>query len=183
MEKWAVWAASPSRTMFSCDQRSLTTVRKVVHADLLDLSGRQDLGAALDRLPFLQLVESGGPPHLLPHLDDDGGGVGRVRVAVQLHHPVLGLGDLEAEGVEGEVGGEPDVAAVVRGHMGPEHIRVSLPGGAVHAVGGDDEVVRLREPGRVRRLGAEAQLDAEVAAALLQDFEEPLSAQCRETVA
>jgi hypothetical protein len=162
MEKWAVWAASPRRTTLPCHQRSLTTVRKVVHADLLDFSGR--------------------PPDLLAHLDDDGRGVGRVGVAVQLHHAVLGLGDVEAEGVEGEVGGEPDVAAAVGGEAGAERVAVGRPGGAVYAVGGDDEVVLPGQAVGVRGLGAKAQLDAEGAAAVVQDLQEPAAAEGGETV-
>ncbi|GAA3156746.1 hypothetical protein GCM10017687_88420 [Streptomyces echinatus] len=40
MEKWAVWAASPRRTTLPCDQWSLTTVRKVVQAELFERRGR-----------------------------------------------------------------------------------------------------------------------------------------------
>ncbi len=144
---------------------------------------REDLGAAVGRLPLVALLEARRPPHLLAHLDDHGGGVGGVRIAVQLHHTVLGLDDLEAEGVEGEVGGEPDVAAPVGGHPGPEDLGVGLAGGAVDAVGGDDEVVGLREPGRVGCLGGEAQSDAEFMAALVQDLEESSAAQGGEPVA
>lgn len=35
-----MWAASPSSTVLPCDQWSLTTVRKVVHVELLERSGR-----------------------------------------------------------------------------------------------------------------------------------------------
>ncbi len=142
----------------------------------------EDLGAACGGLGFVQFVEAGRPPDLLAHLDDDGRRVGRVRVTVQLHHAVLGLGDLEAEGVEGEVGGQPDVTAAVAGEGGPEHLAMGLAGGAVHPVGRDDEVVLLREPSRVRGLGAEAQLDAEGVAALVQDLQEAAAAEGGEAV-
>ena len=105
--------------MLPYDQRSLTTVRKAVQEELLPRSGPsaegvgEDLGAVVGGGVLVERVEPGGRPHLLAHLDDDRGGVGGVGVAVQLHHAVFGLGDLEAEGVEGEVGGEPDVAAAV----------------------------------------------------------------------
>ncbi len=143
---------------------------------------REDLGAALDGVGDVQVREAGGAPDLLAHLDDDGGGVGRVGVAVQLHHAVLGLGDLEAEGVEGEVGGQPDVAAVVGGHMGAEHMGVGLAGGAVHTVGADDQVVGLGQPGGVRGFGVEAEVHAEGAAAVVQDLQETLAPQGREAV-
>ncbi|GAA3156755.1 hypothetical protein GCM10017687_88430 [Streptomyces echinatus] len=102
---------------------------------------------------------------------------------MQLHHAVLGLGDLEAEGVEGEVGGEPDVAAAVFGHPGAERVGVGLARGAVHAVGGYDQVVALRETAGVRRLGGEPQLHAQGTAAVLQDAQQPVAAQRGETVA
>lgn len=40
MEKCAVWAASPMRTVFPCDQCSLTTVRKVSQEEWWERSGR-----------------------------------------------------------------------------------------------------------------------------------------------
>ncbi|MBB5814459.1 hypothetical protein HNR72_005487 [Streptomyces collinus] len=142
---------------------------------------REDLGAAFDRLRLVEFVESGRAPDLFAHLDDHGRGVGGVGVAVELHHAVFGFGDLEAEGVEGEIGGEPDVAAAVVRHPGAEDVRVPLAGGAVDAVGGDDQVVGA---GQVcRRLGAEAEVDTEVAAAGVEDLQEALAAQGREPVA
>lgn len=60
---------------------------------------------------------------------------------MQLHDAVLGLGGLEAERVEGEVGGEPDVAAAVLLDARPERVGVRLAGRAAHSVGGDDQVV------------------------------------------
>src|SRR5690606_30431081 len=76
------------------------------------------------------------------------------------------------EGVEGEVGGQPDVAAAVCGDPGPEDVREGLAGGAVDAVGGHDEVVGGGQAGRVGGRGAEAQVDAEGAAAVVQDLKE-----------
>ncbi len=38
MEKWAVWAASPRRTTFSCRQERLRTVVKRSHLELLGRS-------------------------------------------------------------------------------------------------------------------------------------------------
>ncbi len=102
---------------------------------------------------------------------------------MQLHHAVFGLGDLEAERVEGEVGGEPDVAAAVCRHPGPEHGGVRLPGGAVDTVGGDDQVVALGEPVDGRRLGGEPQLHAQGAAVCVQDLQQPVPAERGESVA
>ncbi|EPJ37289.1 hypothetical protein STAFG_5643 [Streptomyces afghaniensis 772] len=141
----------------------------------------EDLGAAFDRLGLAEFVEAGRVPDLFAHLDDHGGGVRRVGVAVELHHAVFGLGDLEAEGVEGEVGGEPDVAAAVGGDVRAEDVRVGLAGGAVDAVRGDDQVVGLREV--FRGLGVEAEVDTEFAAAGVEDVEEALAAEGGESVA
>lgn len=46
MEKWAVWAASPSSTVLPWDQRSLTTVRKAIQAELLPRRGRPPRASA-----------------------------------------------------------------------------------------------------------------------------------------
>ncbi len=59
----------------------------------------------------------------------------------------------------------------------------ALAGGAVHTVGGDDQVVLPREPVDVRSLGGEPQFHAERAAACVQDLQEPVPAQRGEAVA
>lgn len=41
-----MWAASPISTTFPCDQCALTTVRKVVQAELLERSGRPPRASA-----------------------------------------------------------------------------------------------------------------------------------------
>ena len=160
----------------------------------------EDLGAVFGGPGGVAGVEARGPPYLFAHLDDDGGGAGFTRrpegprrgavvgrraegVGVQLHHAVLGLGDLEAEGVEREVGGEPDVAVAVVGDGGAEVTGVGLAGGAVHPVGGDDQVVAGRELCGGRRLGPEAEPYPEGRAALVQDPQERTAAQCGEAVA
>lgn len=104
-------------------------------------------------------------------------------VAVQLHHAVRGLGGLETEGVEGEVGGEPDVAAAVGGEAGAEGVGVGGTGEAVHAVGGDHQVVGGGQLGGGWRLGAEAEAYAEGVAAVVQDPQQSASAQRGEAVA
>lgn len=56
-------------------------------------------------------------------------------------------------------------------------------GGAVHPVGGDDQVVVGGELGGGRGGGAEAEVDAEAGAALVQDLQEPSAAEGGEAVA
>lgn len=143
----------------------------------------EDLAAAFRRCCGVHGIETGRAPDLLAHLDDGGGGTGREGVGVQLHHAVFGLGDLEAEGVEREVRGEPDVAVAVGGDGGPEDVGVRLTGGAVHPVGRDHQVVRRGELGDGRGLRAEAEPYPEGGAALVQDLQEPAAAQRREAVA
>lgn len=101
---------------------------------------------------------------------------------MELYDAVLGLGDLEAEGVEGEVGGEPDVAAAMGGQPWAEGVGMGGAGRAVHPVGGDHQVVRARQFGGGRGLGTEAQCDAEVAAALVQYGQQPAPPERREAV-
>ncbi len=143
----------------------------------------EGLGAPRRRLLLIGPVEPGGPPDLFPHLDDDGAGIAREGVGVELYHPVLRFRDLEPEGVEGEVGGEPDVAAAVGGQPRAEGGGVGGAGGAVHPVGGDDQVVGAGEFRGGRGLGAKAQVDAEGAAAPVQDVQQPAAAERGETVA
>ncbi len=66
--------------------------------------------------------------------------------------------------------------------MRAEDVAVGLADGAVHAVGGDDEVVGPREPVGGRGLGAEAEVHAEVAAAVVEDAEEAATAEGGEVV-
>ncbi len=101
---------------------------------------------------------------------------------MELHDAVLRLGDLEAERVEREVGGEPDVAAPVRGEVRAEDVGVGRAGAAVHPVGRDDEVVGPCELGGGRGLRAEAEPHAEAGAAVVEDLQEGTAAEGREPV-
>ncbi|MDQ0940092.1 hypothetical protein QFZ67_001797 [Streptomyces sp. V1I1] len=166
----------------------MTTVRKAIQEELLERRPRpprgfrEDLGAEVGGLLLVGRVEAGGPPYFFAHLDDDGAGIGGVRIAVQLHDTVLGLGDLEAEGVEGEVGGEPDVAAAVGGDVRRECVGVRLAGEAVHPVRRDDQVVRGGEFGGGRGWGAEAEAHAEGFAAPVQYLQQATSPEGGEAV-
>ena len=100
---------------------------------------------------------------------------------MDLDEPGLGLLEDEGEGVEHEVGAEPDVLAALRRDAFAEVRRVRLAHEAVDAVRADDEVgVRL---GDVAHLGLEAQVDAELARAPLEDLQEQLARDGRERVA
>ncbi len=130
----------------------------------------------------MRLVEPGPPPHVVVHLDDEGAAVGVERVAVHLHDAVRRLEDVEGEGLEDLVGAEPHVAAAAYVEGGLEPVGVLGADERVDAVGSDHEVV---VGGELLDLGggrAEADVDPELGAALLEDLEEPLAAQRREAV-
>ena len=102
---------------------------------------------------------------------------------MDLHHAVRRLADVEGEGVEDLVGAEPHVAAVADVEGRAEGVGVARADGRVEAVAGDDQVVRRGELGDVGCRRTEAEVDAEVAAALLEDLEQPAPAHRRERVA
>ncbi len=126
MEKCAVCAASPSSTTLPCRQllaahRGEADPPGVVRVHLVSV---EDVGEQLTHLGDRgvvalprgeaaggQLVEPGGPPDRVVHLHDERAAGRVVRVAVDLHHAVRRLSDVEGEGVEDPVGAEPHVLA------------------------------------------------------------------------
>ena len=90
--------------------------------------------------------------------------------------PMLGLAEGERESVEDVVGAEPDVLAALGPHLRAEV--AELPHEAVRAVRADDEVGCRK----LLDLDAELEHDAELAAALLQDLEQPFPRDRRERV-
>ena len=148
----------------------------------LQLLGEQRLASA-QRLGLVHLVEAERAPRVLRGLDDPGARVLVEGVGVDLDEPGLGLLEDEGEGVEHEVGAEPDVLAALRRDAFAEVRRVGLAHEAVDAVRADDEVRVRRQLGDVGHLGLEAQVDAELARAALEDLEEELARDGRERVA
>ena len=78
---------------------------------------------------------------------------------------------------------EPDELAFAHVDVGLEDIGEGGAGARVQAVGGDDQIVRLHVGLRVGDLGLEAELDAELARAPLQQHQQPLAADAAEAVA
>ncbi len=78
------------------------------------VSGREVAGGAA--------VEAGAAPDRVVHLDDERASRRVVGVAVDLHDAVRGLGDVELECVEDEVGAEPHVLALPGLHRGAEGV-------------------------------------------------------------
>lgn len=69
------------------------------------------------------------------------------------------------------------------GEGGAEDVGVGPAGHAVDPVGGDDQVVVGGQLGGGRGFGAEAEVDAEAGAALVQDLQQPAAAEGGEAVA
>ena len=138
---------------------------------------REQLLAEREALLLVQLVQPRGAPHALGALDDERRHPLVVRVGMRVEEPVLGLAERERERVEDVVGAEPDVLAALGPHLGAEVVQP--PDEAVRAVRGHDQIGL----GKLLDLDAELERDAELAAALLQDLEQPLARDRGEGVA
>ena len=138
---------------------------------------REQLLAEREALLLVHRVEPGTPPDRLRALDDERRHPLVVRVRVRVEEPVLGLAKGERERVEDVVGAEPDVLRALGPHLRPEVAEAADE--AVRAVGRDDEI-RLR---KLLDLDAELERHAELAAARLEDLEQPLARDRRERMA
>src|SRR5919197_664580 len=127
-------------------------------------------------LLLVQLVQSGRTPDGLGALDDERRHPLVVGVRVGVEEPVLRFAKGERERVEDVIGAEPDVLAALGPHLGAEVTEAAHE--AVRAVRADDEVGL----GELLDLDAELERDAQLAASLLEDLEEPLSRDCGEGV-
>ena len=146
----------------------------------VQLGGEQVL-AERDALGLAGLVEPGRPPGGLGALDDEGAGVGVEGVGVDLEHAVLGGAEDEGEGVKGQVAAEPDELGAVH-VLGRAQVRGEQPpGGRVDPVGGYHQVA-VGEGVQVGRRPLEGQLDPDLAAAALEDLQQPPAGDGREPV-
>ena len=136
----------------------------------------EQLLAEREALLLVHRVEPGRAPHRLRALDDEGRHPLVVRVRVGVEETVLGLAEGERERVEDVVGAEPDVLAALGPNLRPEAPEATNE--AVRAVGADDEI----GVGQPIDLSAELELGADLAAARLQDLEQPLASDRREGV-
>ncbi len=125
--------------------------------------------AEREALLLVHLVEAGGAPHRLRTLDDERRHALVIRVRVRVEEPVLGLAEGERERVEhGSVPNQTYLLPSVRtfrAEVAEDRAR------AIRAVRADDEV-GLR---KLLDLDAELQRDAQFAAPLLKNLEEPAS--------
>ncbi len=161
-------------------------MRRVAHEPVPVEPGREHPLALGDRGGGVHPVEPGGAPGGLVALDDEGRLPLVEAVRVHLEDAVRVLDHDEREGVEAARGAEPRVLRLPHVEVGAEVLRVLAADRAVDAVGGDDEI-RVAEPeggevGVVAHLGLEADVDAHVARALLEDGEQPLARDPAEAV-
>ena len=145
----------------------------------LEVAREQPLAEG-EALVLGQLVEAGAAPRRLRALDDERARALVEGVRVHLEEPVLGVLEDEREGVEDEVGPEPDVLAALRRDRRAELALQPAPDDAVDAVGADDEIGVVRS---AVELDAEREVDAEGEAAALEDLQEPLARDGREGMA
>src|SRR4029077_13431326 len=115
-------------------------------------------------------------PRVLRELDDERAHRLAVRIRVGLDGADVGLRDEELEGVEDESSAEPDVAGVPHFDLGLGHAGQPVSGDALHAVGGDDEVVSVAQPVEVWRGRAVMNCDADLCAPLAQYLQQALPA-------
>ncbi len=101
---------------------------------------------------------------------------------MRLEPAMLGLAEIEGEGLEDFFRAEPDEAVRPQLHIGLEDILVTVANPRVHAIGGDDEI----GVGKLQielHLPLEVELDAERLAARLQDVEKPAAPDADEAMA
>ena len=148
----------------------------------VEIFGEQLLARG-DALVLVHPVEAEAAPGLLRTFDDEGRAVGREAIGVRPDPAVLGLLEGEGEGVEHLRRAEPDELVGAHVDVDPERVGIGVAEARVGAVRGDDQVVvaPLRIGGIA--LGFEVQHDAELARAVLQDFEQALAADADEAVA
>ena len=96
---------------------------------------------------------------------------------------MLGLLEGESESVEHLACAEPDELVRANVDVHAEGIRVGITEARVDTVGGDDEVVIAPLGVGGVAFGFELDPNAELARAILQDFEQPLAADTDESVA
>jgi hypothetical protein len=141
-----------------------------------------EVAVARAELARREAVEPCRVPHPVAHLHDERAHLVVIRVAVDLHDPVRGLGDVELERVEDQVGAEPHVLAAAYVDLGGEDVGEGGPGGAVGPVRRDHQVVRAGQLAGGRSLGTGVHDDAELTAPLPQDPQQPPPAHRGEPV-
>ena len=138
--------------------------------------------AEVDALLLVGSVQTVCQPHMFGTFDDEGGGLVVELVDVGLEPAMLGLSEIEGEGIVELVGSQPDVAIGTHHDVGLEHVLVLRAHLGVDPVAGDDEVgVGVVLVGI--RVLLEHQLHVQLLATRLQNVEQLLPADAHEAVA
>ncbi len=166
--------------------RRAAQVRGIAHEGGAREPVREQLLAVCDRLLAVHPVKAGALPHLLRCLDDEGAHALIELVRMGLEPAVLGLDEVEGEGVERARRAEPDVAATPEVGIRAKGARVAVADPAVDAVGGDHEIPCVgRDQGLevYRSFVLEPEHHPERLAALLEDAEHRLASDAAEAMA
>src|SRR5579859_223768 len=138
-----------------------------------------------DAFAFGGRVQPGAAPRIFGAFDDEGAGCAVEGIGVDLEKAVFVLAKDEGEGVEHLISTQPDVSGVGGYERRLEDVRESGANEAVDAVSGDEEV----GPRKYTRLcwvsdiGVEAEGDAKLAAAPLENGEKLLAGEAGEDMA
>src|SRR5579862_1761482 len=135
-------------------------MRGIVEQRVATQVGREKSLAIADGLLGGHVVESGGAPHVVGCLDDEGAGLGVERVGVGLKPAPFGLLEGKGEGGESLMCAQPDELAAASLDLRLEKLRISAANAAVGACYGDHQIGPGSEVALIRHLGLEAQLDA-----------------------
>ena len=196
MAKWAVWAASPTKTTcerplkqlhwpqirrLKLSQAEPRKCRALVMSFAPSRVSAKICLAEGDRAVLVEFAEPMRVEGVLSGFDNEGRSVAIELVDVGLEPAVLGLAEVEGERVERLGDAEPDVAIGADDKIGQELIGVSVTDLGIEAVGGHDEV-GVREFKVRIDVALEGELHAKRLATALQDVQELLAADADKAV-
>src|SRR5207245_10081564 len=141
----------------------------------------EELLAVGDAVALARLVEPSPSPGLFATLHDEGAGPGVKGIGMRLEKPVLVAPEDKGEGVQRQVGAEPDVLRGVQYLGRPEDFSVGLAHPPVDPVGAHQQV-GLPEGRQVANFLTKDEVDAQLAGASLQDVEQDLARDAGEDV-
>ena len=194
IEKWAVWAASPSSTTFPWSsgrrQLALRSIGKLFHRDRFRKSGwpsRSRRTRASQKVALSALADSvqpGGAPGGRVALNNEGRVAGVVAVGVTPEQTMLRGAKRKREFLERLRRPEPDVLVVPQIDLRREVAGEVRADATVGAVGGHDEVIL---PGKDRHVAGldllqKAERHPKCAAATLEDIQQAVAGDARKAV-
>ena len=194
IEKWAVWAASPSRISRSWCQRLADYAAELEPHSRAGQVGRiaeqwlplevfgKDALAQSDRFGLVQPVEAEPLPGAFRAFDDEGRAVVGKAIGMGPDPARLGLLEREGESVERLGRAEPYETVGSFLDVDPEMVSIGFPKPAVDPVRGDDEIPAA--PGFEPRVALRfiMDVDPELAGALGQYLQQALAADPDKTM-